>query len=132
MLCGAAKAPQSVVKPSILGGIVLAIALVIGIRLVLRLRRDWYDEDDAPRSSDMLSDFEQAYAEGKMNEAEFRRIRDLVLGGKGQAATKSATKRRAGEQGRPTGTGSGTGTGAGQDVPRPAPTDVSLPPDEPE
>ena len=119
ILSGAAGAPPAV-KPSSLGLILFAVALLIGVPLAYRLWRETHQEEDPTRDSEMLSDFEQAYAEGKMDEAEFRRIRDLLIGAKVGTGGKGRTKPRRDEQDRLPRTA--------QDPPAPAPTDVTLPP----
>jgi len=80
VLSGAAKAPQAV-KPSGLGIGLFVLAMLVGIPLAYRLWRETHQDDERASESEMFSDFEQAYAAGQMDEAEFRRLRDLMIGG---------------------------------------------------
>lgn len=68
--------------------IILTTAIVIGVPVAHRLWREVHEEEEPARPSDLLTDFEQAYDEGKMNEAEFRRIREKLIGLPGKATEK--------------------------------------------
>ena len=63
--------------------LLLILGILVGVPVAYRLWRETHEEDEPIRDADMLSDFEQAYVAGKMDEAEFRRIRDLVIGTQG-------------------------------------------------
>jgi hypothetical protein len=62
--------------------LLLTVTIAIGVPVAYRLWRETHEEDALPRGGELLSDFEQAYAAGQMDEAEFRRIRDLLIGSK--------------------------------------------------
>jgi hypothetical protein len=72
--------------------LLLTLAIAIGVPMAYRLWRDTHEEEDLPRGTDLLSDFERAYYAGQMDEAEFHRIRDLLIGSKGKGSTKIRTK----------------------------------------
>lgn len=62
--------------------VVVVGTLLVAVIVIYRLRRD-ANEDLTPDSEkDLLTEFERAYAAGEMDEAEFRRVRDLLLAGK--------------------------------------------------
>jgi hypothetical protein len=60
--------------------ILLTVALLIGVPLAFRVWRDLHADDEPAPASELFSDLERAYAEGKMTEAEFRRIREKLIG----------------------------------------------------
>ncbi len=66
--------------PSTWGVGILVVVLLIGVPMAYRLWRKAHTEEEPADSGEMLADFEQAFAAGKMSETEFRRIRELVLG----------------------------------------------------
>jgi hypothetical protein len=103
--------------------ILLTVSILVGVPLAYRLWRETHEEDEPTRGADMLSDFEQAYAAGKMDEAEFHRIRDLVIGAKGGSGGKTGKKPSRVEpvQSPP----------KIEDQPTPAQPDVPLPPSDP-
>jgi hypothetical protein len=108
---------------SYLPSILLIVSILVGVPLAYRLWRETHGDDDLPRGADMLSDFEQAYAAGKMDEAEFRRIRDLVIGAQGESGKKTGKKPGRVEPARfPTKL---------EDRPTPSQPDVPLPPSDP-
>jgi hypothetical protein len=66
--------------------VLLAVALLIGVLMVYRHRRE-ANEDDTPASGvDRFSELKQA--KDQMTEAEFRRVRELLIGGEGARSTK--------------------------------------------
>jgi hypothetical protein len=102
--------------------LLLVVSILVGVPMAYRLWRETHGEDEPIRGADLLSDFEQAYAAGKMDEAEFRRIRDLVIGGKGEFGGKPRkTPRRDTPGPVPT---------TSEDQPSPAQPDVPLPPSD--
>jgi len=65
-------------------GIVILIGgFFVGVALALRARRDVREGVDLTSESEMLSEFQRARDAGEMDEAEFRRVRDLLISGKG-------------------------------------------------
>jgi hypothetical protein len=103
--------------------VLLTVSILVGVPLAYRLWREAHEEDEPIRGADMLSDFEQAYAAGKMDEAEFRRLRDLVIGGKEGLGGKFRTRPRRAEPGLVPPTI--------PDQPTPAPPEVPPPPSDP-
>jgi hypothetical protein len=72
--------------------ILVTVTIAIGVPVAYRLWRETHEEEVLPRGGDLLSDFERAYAAGQMDEAEFHRIRDLLIGSKGESRSKVRTK----------------------------------------
>jgi hypothetical protein len=99
--------------------LLLTLAIAIGVPMAYRLYRETRAEEASTRGSDPLSDFEQAYAAGKMSEAEFRRIRDLVIGEKGGGGGKTRTKPRQDEPAQLPPTSPDSTTPAQPDIPFP-------------
>ena len=66
----------------------LAVAIPIGVTMAYRVWRDLHADEEPVSDTDLFSDLEKAYVEGKMSEAEFRRIRAKLIGIPGKGAEK--------------------------------------------
>ena len=62
--------------------VVLVGGIIVGVALALRARREAREGVDLTSEADMLSEFQRARDAGEMDEAEFRRVRDLLISGK--------------------------------------------------
>jgi hypothetical protein len=62
--------------------LLLTISIVIGVPVAYRYYRDAHEDDQPIRDADLLAELEQGDAASKMTEAEFRRVRDLLIGSK--------------------------------------------------
>lgn len=60
--------------------LLLTVALLIGVPMAYKVWRDLHADEEPALGSELFSDLERAYAEGKMTEAEFRRIREKLIG----------------------------------------------------
>ncbi len=60
--------------------------------MVRRTWRDLHEDDDPIRNSDLLAELEKGNAASKMTEAEFRRVRELLIGVKAPDKAKSQSK----------------------------------------
>jgi hypothetical protein len=69
--------------------ILLTLAMAIGIPLAYRAWREAHTEEEAVTDTDVLSGIEAAYAAGEIDEAEFRRVRELLSRPKGAEARPS-------------------------------------------
>jgi hypothetical protein len=67
------------------GVLILVVGFFVGLAWALRARREAREGVDLGLTSeaDMLSEFQRAREAGEMDEAEFRRVRDLLISGKG-------------------------------------------------
>jgi len=63
--------------------IVLVGGFIVGLALALRSRREAREGVDLTSEADMLTEFQRARDAGEMDDAEFRRVRDLLITGKG-------------------------------------------------
>ena len=64
-------------------GIVILIGgFIVGTALALRARREAREGVDITSDAEMLLEFQRARDAGEMDEAEFRRVRDLLISGK--------------------------------------------------
>jgi hypothetical protein len=52
----------------------IALCALIGMAIVLRLRRDVEEDDGSTSDEELFKGFERAYFAGEMDEAEFRRV----------------------------------------------------------
>ncbi len=66
--------------------IVLVGGGIIGVAMALRTRREAREGVSLTSEADMLSEFQRAHDAGEMDDAEFRRVRDLLITGKGSQA----------------------------------------------
>lgn len=62
--------------------VLLIVGMAIGVPLAYRAWREAHEEGEIVTPADVLSDLEEAYVDGEIDEVEFRRIRELVLGPK--------------------------------------------------
>jgi len=62
--------------------VVLVGGFFVGVALALQARREAREGVDLTSEADMLSEFQRAREAGEMDEAEFRRVRDLLISGK--------------------------------------------------
>ena len=60
--------------------VLLTISILIGVPIAYRYYREAHEDDEPIRDADLLADLEQGDAASKMTEAEFRRVRDRLLG----------------------------------------------------
>ena len=58
--------------------------IVIGVPIAYRIYREAHEDDQPIRDADLLADLEHGDAASKMTEAEFRRVRDRLIGSKKQ------------------------------------------------
>jgi len=65
------------------GVIILVGGFIVGTVYALRARREAREGVDFTDEAQMLSEFQRAREAGEMDEAEFRRVRDLLINGKG-------------------------------------------------
>jgi hypothetical protein len=70
--------------------ILLTISILIGVPVAYRTYRALREDDEPIRDADLLADLEQGDAASKMTEAEFRRVRDRLIGS--QKRNKKATE----------------------------------------
>ena len=63
--------------------VVLVGGFIAGLAYALRARREAREGVDLTSDNDMLSEFQRARDAGEMDDAEFRRVRDLLINGKG-------------------------------------------------
>jgi len=62
--------------------VVLVGGSIIGVAWALRARREAREGVDFISEADMLTEFQRARDAGEMDDAEFRRVRDLLISGK--------------------------------------------------
>jgi len=62
--------------------IILVGGLIIGVILAVQARREAREGVELTSEAEMLSEFQRARDAGEMDEAEFRRVRDLLIGGR--------------------------------------------------
>jgi hypothetical protein len=117
----AARRVESSGLPYYVGAGLLALAIVIGVPIAHRIWRETHEPDDAPSNEDMLEEFRQAYEAGEMDEAEFRRVSELLRGPQGGNPGDVATARPVRTPGPPLPSG-------GTESPTPPPTDPAPPP----
>ena len=85
--------------------IVLVGGLVVGVGLAMRARREAREGVALTSEADMLSEFQRAREAGEMDEAEFRRVRDLLISGKdSQAGEHRGLRPNSGTEERPVAT----------------------------
>ena len=60
--------------------VLLTICLLIGVPAAYHYYRQMREDDEPIRDADLLADLERGDAASKMTEAEFRRVRDLLIG----------------------------------------------------
>jgi len=72
--------------------LLLTISLLIGVPVAYRYYREVREDDEPIRDADLLADLEQGDAASKMTEAEFRRVRDLLIGSEIQRDAKTPAK----------------------------------------
>lgn len=60
--------------------ILLTLAMIVGIPIAYRAWAEAHEEDDPVTEEDVLAGIEEAYADGELDEVEFRRARALILG----------------------------------------------------
>jgi len=80
----------SFVIPSYLPSILLLVALIVAGVVAYRLWSEMTEDLEPASHSEVLEELEQAYAEGEMDEAEFRRIRQLLGPGKSLQGARPA------------------------------------------
>ncbi len=64
------------------GIVILVVGFFVGAALALRARREAREGVDITSEAEMLSEFQRARDAGEMDEAEFRRVRDLLISGR--------------------------------------------------
>ena len=62
--------------------VILVGGFIVGVAFALRARREAREGVDITSEAEMLSEFQRARDAGEMDEAEFRRVRDLLISGK--------------------------------------------------
>ena len=62
--------------------ILLVGGIIVGVASALRARREAREGVDLASEAEMLSEFQRARDAGEMDDAEFRRVRDLLISGK--------------------------------------------------
>ncbi len=62
--------------------LVLVVGSIVGVAFALRTRREAREGVSFTSEAEMLSEFQRARDAGEMDEAEFRRVRDLLIAGK--------------------------------------------------
>ncbi|MEJ7638455.1 MAG: hypothetical protein WKF75_10895 [Singulisphaera sp.] len=82
--------------------IVLIGGSIIGVAFALRARRDAREGVNLTSEAEMISEFQRARDAGEMDEAEFRRVCDLLISGKNsQGGEDRAANPKSGIEGRP-------------------------------
>jgi len=61
--------------------ILLIGGIIVGVAWALQTRREAREGVDLTSEAEMLSEFQRARDAGEMDEAEFRRVRDLLISG---------------------------------------------------
>jgi hypothetical protein len=72
--------------------LLLTISILLGVPVAYRYYREVREDDDPIRNSDLLADLEQGDAASKMTEAEFRRVRELLVSSKTNPDAKTRAK----------------------------------------
>ncbi len=62
--------------------LILVLGSIVGMAFALRARREAREGVNLTSEADMLSEFQRAHDAGEMDEAEFRRVRDLLIAGR--------------------------------------------------
>ena len=70
--------------------VVLVGGFIFGVVFALQARREAREGVDLTSEADMISEFQRARDAGEMDDAEFRRVRDLLIAGK---SSKGAERR---------------------------------------
>jgi len=84
--------------------IVLVGGGIVGVAMALRARREAREGVDLTSQAEMLSEFQRALDAGEMDDAEFRRVRDLLISGKGsQGGEPRAARPASGIEDQPPG-----------------------------
>ncbi|MGE5359927.1 MAG: hypothetical protein ACM3NQ_13000 [Bacteroidales bacterium] len=56
----------------------MVITIVVGVPWIILLKRAVAEDEGPVTEADVLSELEQAHAEGELNDAELRRVRELL------------------------------------------------------
>ena len=56
----------------------LTIAIAIGVTYAVRVWREIHEQEEPITNEEILDQFREAYANGEMDEAEFRRVTELL------------------------------------------------------
>jgi len=84
------------------GIVILVVGFFIGAALALRARREAREGVEITSEAEMLSEFQRARDAGEMDEAEFRRVRDLLISGRStKGGVSGETKPDSGWEDRP-------------------------------
>jgi len=67
--------------------VLLAAGILLGVKIALRARQDAREGVDLVNEAELLSEFQRARDSGEMDDAEFRRVRSLLIDGKRSAET---------------------------------------------
>jgi len=62
--------------------VILVGGFIVGVAFALQARREAREGVDLISEADMLTEFQRARDAGEMDDAEFRRVRDLLISGK--------------------------------------------------
>ena len=87
----------AVISPKLLSYLplmILGAALLGGLIVAYRLHQETHEDDDPVTTDELLAEFEEAHASGELDEAEYRRVTELLrnpLGPKRAAAARPLT-----------------------------------------
>lgn len=73
----------------------LSCAIIVGIVVATRLWREIHEDEEPATNEEILDEFRQAYAQGEIDEAEFRRLTALLTNPSGNPAGDQVTKPKA-------------------------------------
>lgn len=85
-----AKAPTP--QPTVLGAVILVIALIVAVVVGWRNWQEAHEEEAADAPEDLLASFEEAHAAGDLDDDEIRRLRAKLAGDSSSSSTRKASR----------------------------------------
>ncbi len=73
----------------------MVITIVMGVPWIILLKREAAEDEGPVTEADVLSELEQAHAEGELNDAELRRVRELLANHSRDRDSPGASQRNA-------------------------------------
>lgn len=85
-----AKAPRP--QPTVLGAVILVIALIVAVVVGWRNWQEAHEEEAADSPEDLLASFEEAHAAGDIDDDEIGRLRARLAGDSSPSSIRKARR----------------------------------------